>query len=394
MAGNDAEGKAPTFAEQTAKFQGFSTKDGEVADGKGESQADLRAEAEAAEQRAGEVNKRPHAENVKAGNTSTDKPAAAAKGVEITLTDDEEETALQALVTAGADPDKLTQEQMQAAIDKALADKKAAAKPVGTRKERRAERFNDNARTAREATRRADALQQQIDDLRAGKTPLTKDKGAGNAGDELVKPDHADTAKYQYGELDAKYIADLARYETLKALADGQKSQGTAEQKRRDADAAAEFKERVDAFTESGRDEFDDFDEVVTDTLNLPKDDPAAWPLSATMGELLLESDHGRAIAYELATDPKEAKRIFKLSEARQAIWFGQREAALSSAKADAKSPAAKEPAAKAGEKTAAQESKAPVPLRTKLHGSGGNRVPNSATTDFAAFEAQARSKR
>lgn len=416
MAQNEALGKAPTVQEEMAKFQGFSVKDGEVYDGKGGSPADERAAAEAREREAGDVNRRSHSENVAAGKTSTEKPAgeAAAKTAEITLTEDEEEEALQALAKEKGTED-LSQEDMQAAVAKALEAKKAAAagKDGKTKHQRKQERYDDNYRARRAAERREAATQRELsamraelDALRSGKPGLTPDKsGANTNSDDLEKPDHTDTKKYQYGELDPKYLADLSRYETLKTIREDRASQGKTQQSEADAAAAAEFKERVDAFTEAGREKIDDFDEVVTDTFSLPKDDPGFWPLTPTVAELALESDHGHQIIYDLASDPKEAKRVAALTPARQAIWFGQQEAKLSagSAARTEDDPTKGKPAAQGtpakGQQTQdgtskARESKAPVPLRTKLNGSGGNRVPNSATTDFAAFEALASKRR
>lgn len=407
MAGNEALGKAPTVEEEMSKFKGFSVKDGEVADGKSQSQADERAAAEARERQAQEANGRSHADNQNAGTTYTE--GKSGKPAEVTLTEDEEEAALQALAKEKGTED-LSQEDMHAAIAKALEVKKQAAadKAAGkTRQQKKSDRYDENYRARRAAERRADDLQRQIDELKAGKSALTTDKsGANTSGDDLVKPDHTDTQKYQYGELDPKYLADLSRYETLKALREEKANQGKTQQSEADAAAAAEFKERVDAFMEAGRDEFDDFSEVVEDTMALPKNDPGFWPLTPTVAELALESDHGRQIIYDLASDTKEAKRIAALSPARQAIWFGQQEAKHSAGSAasdenqgsKARDGANGKPTQHNGQQqnqnSQPRESKAPVPLRTKLNGSGGNRVPNSATTDFAAFEAMAAKRR
>lgn len=414
MAENEALGKAPTLEEEMSKFKGFAVKDGEPFDGKGGSAADTRADAEEQERRAGEMNRKPHAENVAAGKTSTEKTAdsggTGTKAAEVKLTEDEEEAALQALAKAKGTED-LSQEDMQKALDDALKAKKSAAEGKQGRQQRKSERYDENFRARRAAERRAErveaeltAMRAELADIRSGKQPLTAKKDGATTSDELVKPDHTDTAKYQYGELDPKYLADLARFETLRAIRDEKANQGKSQQTEADAEAAEVFKERVEAFAEAGRDEFDDFDEVVTDTLELPKDDPAFWPVSRTMVELILESDHGRQVAYELASDPKEAKRIAKLSESRQAIWFGQQEAKISAGSAartqenpeqggqNARGKPAQETKPEKGQ-SQVRESKAPVPLRTKLNGSGGNRVPSSATTDFAAFESLANQK-
>lgn len=405
MSGNEALGKAPSIEEEMAKFKGFSVKDGEVADGTAKSPADERAEAEERERLAQAANSRTHAENQSAGTTNTD--GKGGKAAEVALTEDEEEAALQALAKEKGTED-LSQEDMQAALDKALAAKKAAATNTGkTKQQRKADRYDENYRARRAAEREAAELRRRLEALETKvSAPLTDKKGGDTKADDLVKPDHTDTQKYQYGELDPKYLADLARYETLKAISEDKAKQGSKQQSEADAAAAEAFKERVEAFKEAGRDLIDDFDEVVTDTLDLPKDDPAFWPLTPTVAELILESDHGHQIAYDLASDPKEAKRVAALSPARQAIWFGQQEAKLSAGSAasdkdkdqggqsHARGKPAQQQDQQGGQKSQARESKAPVPLRTKLNGHGGNRVPSSATTDFAAFEALATKRR
>lgn len=409
MAQNEALGKAPSVADEIAKFQSFAVKDGEVFDGSQTSQADERAKAEAAEKAAGAINNRSHSDNMKAGTTSTDGAKAAVKEEEIKLTEEEEEAALQTLVAKGRNPDSLTQEEMHKAIDDALAAKKAEAakaaagkdgKTGKTREQRNADRYDANHRRALAAERRADDLQRQIDEIKAGKVPLTEGAKDSKQG-ELVEPDPKD-AKYQYGELDPKYIADLAKYQTLKALDDRNQQNSTKQQTEADKQAAAEFKARVEKFAEDAEAEYPDFQEAVMDTLRLPKDDPDFWPLGPALGELILESKFGHQIAYELASDPKEAKRINKLSDARQAIWFGTREAEISAGSAatdngkGASQEAGKQSRTADTGKAQAQpkESKAPIPLRTRLTGAGGNRIPNSATTDFAAFEAMTKQVR
>lgn len=393
MAGNDAEGKAPTIEEEMAKFQSFAARDGEIASGRPVDEDEDQARREEA---AGTVNRRSHAENVAAGKTGTEGEAAGA-AKEVTLTDAEEAAAIAA--AEKAEGTELTADEKAAVLAAALADKnKAVARDA--RKAAKAARYNDNHRQARAAERRADAAERRAETLerrletlekREGKAPLTRDKAAGN---DDGKPDPKDDTKYPYGELDGKYIADLTRWQTLKAIAEEKESEKTTKQTEAEAEAAAAFKERVDTFAEESAAKYDDFQEVVMDTMVLPKDDPDYWPCSPMLGELLLESEHGADIAYELASDPKEAWKIAKLSPARQAAWFGTKEAELSAgsaAPANKKGDAAAaEAAAKGRTQIVPRESKAPIPLKTKLNGSGGNRVPNDATTDFAAFEAMA----
>lgn len=101
-----------------------------------------------------------------------------------------------------------------------------------------------------------------------------------------------------------------------------------------------------------------DYDEVVAES---------DVPIAPHVGELLLESDHGPAIAYKLAKDPSIAEKLNKLSPTAAAKEIGKMEAAFdhdvaaspAAAPAEASSPA---PASAAVVKPV---SKAPTPPNT-----------------------------
>lgn len=395
---NDATGKQPTVAEEMAKFQSVGFKDGEVS---AYTNKDGAADQEAQEARAQLVNGRTHAENVAAGAAGADGKDGQGdnkdgKAAVVELTDEEKSAAITAAEkTEGAE---LTDEEKEAVLATALASKQRTA-AVAARKAAKAARYSDNHRTAKAAERRANAaearlatLEAELAALRSGK-PLTGDKaGSNNAADD-TPPDPTDTEKYQYGELDPKYLKDLSRHEAKAAIREGQEKALTDSKAKADQEAQEAFKERVATFTEAGEDEFEDFHETVMESL-ASKENPDGWPCSATLGELLMESEHGPAIAYALATDIAEARRVFKLPEPRQAIWFGKKEAELDTAGSAANGQGdGKAPAAAAGGKTQIKanlrESKAPPPP-SKLPGGSGNKMPSAATTDFAAFESLA----
>lgn len=405
MAGNDAEGKQPTVMEEMAKFQGFSVKDGETADGK----------PSAEEQAAAAANSSTHAENVAraAGKDQTaektaDKPGdkEGAKGGEAKeqeLTVAEENAAIAAAAAAaGKKPEELDEAAQEKACADALATKKTDAAKAA-KKHSAQQRIADITRARRTAERenakkdaRIAVLEAEMAALKSGKPVTDLTGGAKDAKTHTSgKPDHTDS-KYEYGAFDEEYLADLAEWSALEAVRKAREGEKKSADRQAEADAKAAFDAKVTEFDESGLSQFDDFEAVVIESRSLDADDPAYWPLSPTMGELLLESEHGPAIAYELASNPKEARRLVLLSQARQAAWFGLKEAELiagsgASQQDEGKNGAATDRVTPA-KKPAAQESKAPVPLRSarKLNGSGGNQVPNSATSDFAAFEAQA----
>lgn len=405
VAGSEAIAKVPTVQEEMDKFKGFSVKDGEVFGGQEGSAADQRAAAEAAEKKAGTVNARTHKENQEAGTTTTDSKGAEGTPAKVELSAEEEQTALQeATDKKGA---VLTDDEADEVVGKALQAKERTVAKEGRKKDVQS-RMGELTRLRRTAERETESLRRDNDDLRRrldaierGERPLTNDKQGDKKVTQSGKPDPTDTEKYQYGELDAKYIADLARFETLAALAEREEGNKATKQTQQDAAAAEAFAEAKSAFEEAGMEQFDDFEDVVIATYGLDEKDPGYWPASQTIVELVFESDHGPAIAYALASDPKEARRINKLSLARQAAWFGIKEAELSAGSAASskttKDDGVTKTQAEAGTKRQlpqprngqARESKAPLPL-TKLNGGGGNRVPSAATTDFAAFEAMA----
>jgi hypothetical protein len=388
MAGNDAEGKQPTVEEEMAKFTGFSVKDGETDSGK----------PTAEEEAAALANRSSHEENTRRAAAA---PAAKEEKTPVELSDEESEAAITAAQEAAGD-EELTDEEKEAAVSAALAEKtKAAAKPQHS-KNSAAKRISNLTRAQRQAERDRDTARAEAAELRrqlanGGKSeaPLTNE-GKNERKEIAGKPDPSDTKKYEYGELDAKYIADLTRWTVLDAQDEAKHKESSTQQSKADEAATEAFETAKAAFEEAGLDQFgDEFQEVI-DSLELSKDDPDFWPLSPVLGELLLESEAGPAMAKELASNPKEARRIHKLTPARQAAWFGVKEAELlanSGAGNEEKEEGTPAAAARKPLKTLPpKESKAPAPLPNAraLNGSGGNRIPNSATPDFAAFEALA----
>jgi hypothetical protein len=87
-----------------------------------------------------------------------------------------------------------------------------------------------------------------------------------------------------------------------------------------------------------------------------------------------MESPVGAKIAYELAKNPAESRRIAALPVLKQAAEFGKMEARLTDPPAQGKS----------GKKAAVSKADPPADA---VRGSGGKFQANSATTDFAAFE-------
>jgi hypothetical protein len=384
-------GKAPTIEQEMAKFKGFSTNNGETVDPKdtvkGPGDDNLSAEERAAgikiidETPGAAAAAAAKAANEKGELTEAEKTAALDKARTVLKLEDDEE---------------LTPEEETAALAEALKEKgKTAGKGKNKDEDVRLRRANGRARAAearaREAETRLSTLESRLAAVE-GRGTLTADGKPAKAEDDK----EPDPSKFELGELDPKYIRALARWEVRQELADASKTQQTKQLNSKQEAAAAEIAEKRAAFEEAGYDRFDDFKEVVLDTVRLPKSDPAAWPLSATIGQLILNSEFGADVAYALASDPKEAKRVDKLSDAEKQRWFFRQEAKFEAEKAPA-AASGDEQDEDSGRETNPEKpvqrtaTQAPPPPRRRNNGAGSTSAVSPATQDFAAFEAMAR---
>lgn len=246
------------------------------------------------------------------------------------------------------------------------------------------ERIDQAVKRQREAERKLDqltgshrTLEARLAAIEAGKapgqqTPLTNAQQPTQRDPNA--PDPTDTRKYQYGELDARYIADVARYEAQKVI-DADRQQRDQQTRSQQAQAT---KAKFEGFIEKSSEKYADFRQTVIESAERNE-----WPLTQTLGELIVESEHGADIAYHLATNPADAERLAKLTPAKQAAWFGAQEARYS-----ATSPAATRGNAQEMREPPARMTQAPPVPVTRLRGNSGNPSPVAPDTqDFAAFE-------
>lgn len=381
-------GKAPTVADEMAKFTGFSTNNGITVSADktktGPGEIDL-----ADDERAAGI-KIAGKEARGAEKTSANIPA------KVELTDDEAEAALAAAREKLGEGEELTREEEDEVLSTALGEKRSKATPKGPTTSDRVRRAQEGRRRAeaRAATsdRELSALKERLAKLEAGGTsPLTASKK--EVKSESKEPDPKD---FELGELDPKYVRALVRWENAQIESERTKNQETRQRSSTDEEAAAKFAEKRAALDDAGLDAYDDFQEVVLDTADLPKSDPANWPCSPTLASLIFDSEVGHHVAYALASDPKEARKIDKLTPAAQARWFFKQEAKFEAEQAESGQAGEGKPGkedATARRETVApqprQVSKAPPPPERNRGGSG-NRQVSAATTDFAAFEAMA----
>lgn len=175
------------------------------------------------------------------------------------------------------------------------------------------------------------------------------------AAPEDKEPNPAD---YTHGELDAAFIRDHALFHANKAFEERlAKMEATR--------AAQEAQRAVQSKFAEAEAKYPDFREKVVDG-----GARGLWPCTPDMAAAIQESDVAGDIAYHLATNPAEARRISGLSPHSQAREIGKLEVKFSTP-----------PAAQPKIKTDAPE---PPPV---LRGQGGRFEAAPDTDDFAAFE-------
>lgn len=193
--------------------------------------------------------------------------------------------------------------------------------------------------------------------------------GGGNSDDERKAPDPNDTEKYPLGVLDDKYVEDKIAWaveqQTSKAISASIQRQDQAEQAAQAEREITALREKADELADKGSELHEDYDEIVVEA-GLRGD----YDLTQVTFEACAEADHGAQILYDLANDPKEAKRVASLSPFQQLKFVQEKNAEL--AGAGRKLPRAGSPPAR------------------QPTGSGRRGSVSASTTDFEAFERMA----
>lgn len=176
-------------------------------------------------------------------------------------------------------------------------------------------------------------------------TQVTAPKAAEEAPKAPTEPKREQFADYEsYLEARTDWIAEQKVEKRLaKEREESSRRSATTEQEK----AVQKFKEQADAIAK----EIEDFQEVM---------ETSDAPLTNAMRDAIYETDIPARVAYHLAKNPDEARRIAALSSARQAVEIGKLEAKLTEAKPEPTPPNA-EPAPP---KPAKEASKAPEPIK------------------------------
>jgi hypothetical protein len=233
-----------------------------------------------------------------------------------------------------------------AAETEAETEAKAKAKARQTAQDRIDELTRD-----KHAERRArEAAERRLAELEA------KDKPAAEQPREDAEPDPTD---YAFGQTDPGYIKELGAWSAR------QEHKRLAEQDRRSAQVRTVEQSWNDRQQSFAKDKPDYFDVLDRD-----------WVCTTPMADAIKTSDDGAAVAYHLAQNPDEARRIAALNPLAQVREIGRLEAKLAvPAPAAAATPIPTKPAS---------DAPAPPP---QVRGTGGKFKPPPDTDDFAAFE-------
>lgn len=130
-------------------------------------------------------------------------------------------------------------------------------------------------------------------------------------------------------ELDPDDFADYDDY--LEAVAENKPKEVTKEASK--ADDMAVIIDQIQEKFEDSREKYPDFDEKVTNP---------SLPLTNDLLKVINESDEAGEVAYYLANNPAEAKRLSQLSLGKMAIEVGKIELKLSTPEPQAKQPVKK----------------------------------------------------
>jgi hypothetical protein len=241
--------------------------------------------------------------------------------------------------------------------------------------------------------------ERERDEARFGK-PVPQESGS-----ELKAPDpfakNADgTDKYEFGQADPDYLADLTDYKVEAKLAErDKKTQALGER----GAVQAQLEDGMANIEAKGTEKYTDFEEKITAAVEAR----GGEPLHPVVSVGLAVSPVGADVAYKLATDTAASDRLEHLASTDMqaaAMAFGELEGEFTDNDDDLKIKDPLDMARMLGRMRARQgkpaatvtqikTTNAPEPPKERARGGGGTFQADSATTDFPAFERMANRK-
>jgi hypothetical protein len=176
---------------------------------------------------------------------------------------------------------------------------------------------------------------------------VEKGLSGGNGSDSKtagkLEPDPSDTAKYPLGHLDDRYIEDKLEWLADKKAAAQADAVLRRQQENERSDAVsrqqADLLDKVDELSSKGEAIADDFQEAVVEAGMRGE-----WDLSQPTFEAAHEAENGAQILYDLSQDPREARRVAKLSPYQQLKYVQEKDAEIGTGKKGRTKPKAGEP--------------------------------------------------
>lgn len=219
-------------------------------------------------------------------------------------------------------------------------------------------RIDELTAKQREAEREAAELRRKLDEYEKANKSDDKDQPKERNPDERPNPND-----YEFGEADSKYIEDLAEW----------KADMRWNERERQKALDTQVQEIEDGWTkkvnsDETKAKYADFDEKVTKGA-----DRGDWDLSPIGVVLVKASPVSDDVAYHLATNPEESRRIAQLNPIEQAQEFGRLEGRFMNSGGSTPAP-----------KVA---SDAPPPPSNRSRGAGGKFQTSPDTDDFGAFD-------
>lgn len=192
------------------------------------------------------------------------------------------------------------------------------------------------------ARQASQTFEQRLAALERGGLPKGQE-GANDSPTSAEKPDAEDAKKYPLGVLDDKYIHDMIEWAADKKVAAA--LDGRLRTEREQAEEAQErerlkaLKSKVDDLAETGSKLFDDYEETVLEA-GLRGD----FPLTETTFTAAAKRTHGAEILYELANNPKEARRIANLPLDEQVAYVVEKNSEIAAKRKPNHKPNAGDP--------------------------------------------------
>ena len=247
------------------------------------------------------------------------------------------------------------------------------------KKSRFQERIDELTADKRSEREAREALQKQLDDLKAryeAQNPApTKEAAQVAVGPQFTDVDDDGEEKYPLGEYDPMYIRDLAVYEATKAIAD-LKAKDV-----QDAEALKAAEQEALTLTQwqeklpEAREKYEEYDssvEYLTDTFRELDPDYGNY-----LASTIMSMEYGPDVLYYLANNITEAKKIASSGPTRATIALGRLEALFALDAEQDDEPEVKQP----------KVSSAPKPAPVLNKGVNSNKGVRPDTDDRDAFE-------